>query len=54
VTVLINAANAVVPRADKAEARVGDDCLGALFRILPVDAAHAEVFDFEEFLDAVF
>jgi hypothetical protein len=27
---------------------------GAFIRRLPVDAAHAEVFDFEEFLDAVF
>jgi hypothetical protein len=25
-----------------------------LSEFLPVDAAHAEVFDFEEFLDAVF
>jgi hypothetical protein len=27
---------------------------GSLCRILRADAAHAEVFDFEEFLDAVF
>ena len=41
------------PAQGRAE-RLGRDCIISVHQALPVDAAHAEVFDLEELLDAVF